>query len=134
MQFKLNSNFSSWIKSCNVNDSRVTVQLVDLKKSDCWDLFTVIYHANNDNILWYFKFFFSMRMHSIVKFQILFFNIKIAIITWESFNPNRSANFFLSGLLMYFCIWKRFSKPFRCESTNAHKNGMLLLTKLIYFQ
>lgn len=37
-------------------------------------------------------------------------------LTWESFNPNRSANFFLSGLLMYFWIWKRFSKPFRCES------------------
>lgn len=42
-------------------------------------------------------------------------------LTWESFNPNRSASFFLSGLLMYFCIWKRFSNPFRCESKTAKK-------------
>lgn len=43
-------------------------------------------------------------------------NIYNSSLTWESLSPKRSASFFLSGLLMYFCIWNLFSKPFRCES------------------
>lgn len=50
----------------------------------------------------------------------------IVKLTWESFNPSRSASFFLSGLLMYFCIWNRFSKPFLCESKmRAHKRKQM---------
>lgn len=40
----------------------------------------------------------------------------VHLLTWLSFKPNFSANFFLSGLLMYFCIWNRLSKPFLCRS------------------
>lgn len=36
--------------------------------------------------------------------------------TCESLRPSLSASFFRSGLLIYFCIWNRFSSPFRCES------------------
>lgn len=44
--------------------------------------------------------------------------------TWESLSPRRSANFFLSGLLMYFCIWNRFSRPFRWESAILREKYM----------
>lgn len=43
-------------------------------------------------------------------------NYRFYFLTCESLSPNLSANFFRSGLLIYFCIWKRFSRPFRCES------------------
>lgn len=46
------------------------------------------------------------------------------VLTWESFRPNFSANFFLSGLLMYFCIWKRFSRPWRWASENTARRIM----------
>lgn len=40
-------------------------------------------------------------------------------LTWESLSPNFSANFFLSGLEMYFWIWNRFSSPFLWRSENT---------------
>lgn len=39
--------------------------------------------------------------------------------TCESFKPSFAANFFLSGLLMYFCFWNIFSRPFLCMSENT---------------
>lgn len=39
--------------------------------------------------------------------------------TWESLSPSLAANFFLSGLLMYFCFWNIFSSPFLCMSENT---------------
>lgn len=41
------------------------------------------------------------------------------ILTCESLSPSFSANFFLSGLLIYFCIWNRFSRPCRWASENT---------------
>ena len=69
------------------------------------------------------------------KSKIALSNVKFMKLTCESFNPNRSANFFLSGLLMYFWIWNRFSKPFRCESTEEKlflyfRNDYFILTSI----
>ena len=44
--------------------------------------------------------------------------------TCESFSPNFSANFFLSGLEIYFCIWNRFSSPLRWKSENTARRSM----------
>lgn len=49
------------------------------------------------------------------------------IVTCESFNPSCSANFFRSGLLIYFWVWKRSSKPFLWTSEKtALLNAALL--------
>lgn len=45
-------------------------------------------------------------------------------LTWLSLRPSFSASFFLSGLLMYFCIWNRRSRPLRCRSLNTARRIM----------
>ena len=47
--------------------------------------------------------------------------------TWESFRPSLEASFFLSGLLMYFCRWNIFSRPFRWAS---EKTALLSIPRL----
>lgn len=70
---------------------------------------------------------FSLHTHT----QIYAYTNNIIIIfsslTWESFNPSFSANFLRSGLLIYFCIWKRFSSPWRCAS---EKTARLIIPRL----
>ena len=39
--------------------------------------------------------------------------------TWASVRPRLAASSLLSGLVIYFCIWKRFSNPFRCRWENT---------------
>ncbi|MPC72510.1 hypothetical protein E2C01_066821 [Portunus trituberculatus] len=38
--------------------------------------------------------------------------------------PSFSASFLRSGLLMYFCIWKRSSKPLRWKSLNTARRSI----------
>lgn len=49
------------------------------------------------------------------------------VLTWLSLSPSFSASFFLSGLLMYFCIWNLLSNPFLCRSLNTARRIIPLL-------
>lgn len=53
-------------------------------------------------------------------------NQLILLLTWLSLRPNFSASFFLSGLLMYFCIWNLLSNPFLCKSLKTARRIMPL--------
>lgn len=59
------------------------------------------------------------RYHTVKQHKIKFYLNRQVSLTWESFSPNFSANFFLSGFEMYFCIWNLFSSPFLCKSENT---------------
>lgn len=48
-------------------------------------------------------------------------------LTWESLRPSFAANFFLSGLLMYFCFWNIFSNALRCTSEKTARRSIPLL-------
>ena len=56
-------------------------------------------------------------------FRVIVIDVELPFIsglgTWASVRPREAASWRRSGLVMYFCIWNRFSRPFlwRCENT-----------------
>lgn len=48
----------------------------------------------------------------------------VSLFTCESLRPSLAANFFLSGLLMYFCFWNIFSSALRCTSEKTARRSM----------
>jgi hypothetical protein len=51
-------------------------------------------------------------------------NVVVVTRTWESLRPRRWASFFLSGLLMYFCLRNATSRPLRCWSEKTARLNM----------
>lgn len=48
--------------------------------------------------------------------------LSVSIQTCASVSPSVAASCLRSGLVMYFCIWKRRSRPFRCRLLNTARD------------